>query len=93
MESLPNDIKIQILKFIPRRVHPSSIMIKQLFCHIEHVRDGRLIYSSWHPKMWIHKPLYKSYLNNAHLYFEKMHRSRNNIIQYQRNLEYDSDSD
>ena len=30
MESLPNDIKIQILKFIPRRVHPCSHMIKCL---------------------------------------------------------------
>ena len=30
MESLPNDIKIQILKFIPRRVHPCSHMIKRL---------------------------------------------------------------
>ena len=28
MESLPNDIKIQILKFIPRRVHPCVDMMR-----------------------------------------------------------------
>ena len=30
MASLPNDIKIQILKFLPRRVHPCVHMIKTL---------------------------------------------------------------
>ena len=30
MESLPNDIKIQILNFIPRRVHPCVSIIKTL---------------------------------------------------------------
>ena len=28
MESLPNDIKIQILNLIPRRVHPCSNMMR-----------------------------------------------------------------
>ena len=40
MESLPNDIKIQILNFVPRRVHPCSLFIKD----ITFGRDTRALY-------------------------------------------------
>ena len=40
MESLPNDIKIQILNFVPRRVHPCSLLIKD----ITFGRDTRALY-------------------------------------------------
>jgi hypothetical protein len=35
MEQLPNHIKIKILNYIPRRIHPCSIMVKTAFMESE----------------------------------------------------------
>ena len=39
MEYLPNQIKINIMNYIPRRIHPCSTMIKQLL--VEHSWNRR----------------------------------------------------
>ena len=39
MEQLPNQIKINIMNYIPRRIHPCSTMIKQLL--VEHSWNRR----------------------------------------------------
>ena len=43
MEQLPTHIKINILNYVPRRIHPCSLMIKQLLVEYSWNRKDRII--------------------------------------------------
>ena len=57
METLSNELKIKIMKYIPRRINPTAIIMKSIIKYCSHYYNPGFSDTSFYEQMVIYKKL------------------------------------